>query len=657
MQTSETFIKSLTAILLLALLLALGTGCAPTPVIEGEQLQQRLAQAEKDQDPEGMACALLGASKQTQGRQRAELQMQAMEVLIDASLFEKLPEYAQQVDTQTFWPDVAPYRAQLIRAATAFANGETTQPLQDARNLPLPQESAVEKRRLIILAAIYEHRGDWVDAARQYSLLADKLDDGTPAAEKNQAAIWNALSKATNPEIQNRLTQTRDGIFAGWLELSLLFPNRQSQIPAWSQGNPNHPAVRSGFLQLLRDDRFRTEISPMDETAPIAVLLPRDERYKTAVLAIYEGIRFAHAANAKTRDRELLLLDSGTDTEQFLGALNAAIDRGASLIIGPLLREQIPAIEEFNRARPPILALNQPPEDAFLPQGVISFALSPEQDARATAERMLLDGHQRAVVFHANDRNGKRGRDAFVHEYTLLGGTVVGQSAFEPNQTDFSQQLRRLLDVRSPNDGPFIPEIRSDIDAIFISANARQLNLIVPQLDFFGADQLSRFSLGLTWAGRNNPEQDMDKNGTIIPTEPMLLSETRGPDDPMRQAYEQALITTKQPRLFAFGADALTAGTQLTALADNQVIDGLTGRLTLSVNGVIERTPVFGQFIAGRVKPAIDPRTGRLPSTVIDYNQRARDRQVAEQKVRGALYGQDPMLPAHASPVSNLSTP
>ncbi|MGM0517882.1 MAG: penicillin-binding protein activator, partial [Pseudomonadota bacterium] len=154
-----------------------------------------------------------------------------------------------------------------------------------------------------------------------------------------------------------------------------------------------------------------------------------------------------------------------------------------------------------------------------------------------------------------------------------------------------------------PDDGPFQPEIRKDIDAVFVAASGRELALVAPQLDYFGADKLPRYSLASVYSGNRDPKRDQDKDRTIIPIAPMLLAGTAGPDHPLRLTYERAQLAGPLPRLFAFGADAAMLAAHLDILLDGGRLSGLTGELTLNPLGLVERQPDWGRFEDGVLQP------------------------------------------------------
>ncbi len=608
-----------------ALLLALGllSGCAQNPYTSTTAQSGPLTalnQALASQDPKQIAPAQMQYAATLKGPARADMQMRALETAIDAEAFTLANTLYAQANTQALWPAVSARRAQLLTGFEQWQQGAISRAYDTVNNLPIPLTADEAKRRLILLAAIDEAEKRPIDAARQRSALNELLTGS--AADSNRAKLWNDLSSADINQLSDAAKQATNANFADWIGLALVYRTRPGELNTWINNHPNHPAVTSGFTTLLlgRSDTAATIPLPTGQ-GPVIVLVPLSGDYQPVGQAISDGINFAHDRLGMASDRSVQIQDSGSTLASFTQALTAALAANPSVIIGPLLKEQIPALANLPANAPPVIALNTPAEGTSLPAGVVSYSLSPGADARAAADQMIHDQKMTALVYCADNSLGHRIYDAFTREYTLLGGQILDSAFFDPNATDFSSQLRRLLEVTSSRNGPFQPRIRHDAQGIFLGATSQQARMIVPQLDYFGADQLPRYSVGMVYSGTPNPLADQDKSGLVIPVEPVLLAANEGPNGPMRPNYERASLS-QLPRLFAFGADALMIAANLQPLLAHQVINGLTGQLSLSLTGEIERKPAWGQFRQGLLQPMDSTDSGYIPSTVVDYSSK-----------------------------------
>ncbi|MFO7582710.1 penicillin-binding protein activator [Guyparkeria sp.] len=603
----RTYARTIRTALATVALMAMA-GCAQMAVSPQEaqrsEAQMRVDQARADADPVALTSAQMELSRTLTGSERAEQQLIAIETAIDALELELARELYQQTDTREQWPRIDRRRAAIADGIGHWADGDVDRAIRTITNLPLPLAPETERRRLLLLGALNVDKGNHLDGARFYSALGEQLPDAP--AEQVHARLWDALANVDTRQLAQASERTTDPVFGGWLELARDYRQRPDRLSGWADANPDHPATATGFVEVLTTTGPMGAIDTLrvpDRHGPIAVLLPEDERYRGISEEIRRGIEYAREATSLGSQRDLFYLDSGTDGMSARIALEQAANRGASVVIGPLVKEQISALGGLPADGPVVIALNSPPDGERLPRGIISYSLSPEQDAVSVANRMLADGHQRVGVFAADTRLGQRARNAFVDEFTLQGGEILDEATFAAGQTDFSRDLPRLLRMQSEEDGPFQPEIRSDMDAIFVAAGADELSLVAPQLDYFGADDLPRYALSTTYSGNRDPRSDSDKQGTIIPIAPMLLAGSAGPGHPMRLAYERAQLAGSLPRLFAFGADAAMLAAHLDILLDGGVVSGLTGDLSLTPVGVIERNAAWGQFRDGMLRP------------------------------------------------------
>lgn len=595
-------------------------GCAQNPYAPGtvhqapSPAQAQLNQALASHDPTQIALAQMKMSTSLQGQPRAELQMQAIETAIDNADFTLANNLYAQADTQAQWPSISARRAQLLTGFSQWQQGQTETALSTVNNLPIPLTPSEALRRLKLLAVINEALGRPLEAARQRVAL-DGLLTGAESAT-NQAALWNDLNLVPVEQLPTAIKQATNEIFADWIGLSLVYRTRPGELDTWIHTHPTHPAVTSGFTALLLSKTGSANIPAPVGTGPIIALLPLTGDYQPISKAISDGINFAHDRLGLAGDRSVQIIDSGTTLASFAQALTTALAANPSVIIGPLLKEQIPALNNIPGNAPPIIALNTPTDGVALPPHVISYSLSPDADARATADQMIRDHKMTALVFAADNGLGHRVSDAFMREYSLLGGQILDSAYFDPTATDFSNQLRNLLQVRAARKGVFQPKIRHDAEGIFLGATSQQVRMIVPQLDYFGADELPRYGIGMTYSGTPNLLADQDKNGLVIPIEPVLLAANEGPNTPMLATYERASLS-QLPRLFAFGSDALLVASDLSSLLAHQSVNGLTGTLSLSLMGEIERKPAWGQFKQGKLLPMDGTDSGQLPSTVL----------------------------------------
>jgi outer membrane PBP1 activator LpoA protein len=152
------------------------------------------------------------------------------------------------------------------------------------------------------------------------------------------------------------------------------------------------------------------------------VLLPLTGRNASVGQQVRDGLLSAYYGD-DTPDRVTLrFYDTGAQSiAQALGAANAA---GASFVIGPLTRDEVNAAADA-APRLPVLALNFLTTEHAAPPRFRQFGLSPEDEARAVAKRVLADGRRRGIVFAPAGEWSERVVRVFEEEFTAGGGNLL----------------------------------------------------------------------------------------------------------------------------------------------------------------------------------------------------------------------------------------
>src|SRR5690606_29265469 len=113
------------------------------------------------------------------------------------------------------------------------------------------------------------------------------------------------------------------------------------------------------------------------------------------------------------------------------------------------------------------------------------FALMPEDEAEAVAQRAYASGARTAVALVSSNPWGLRVLDSFRTEFEALGGAFLAYDTYEPTAQDFSAPIVSLLNInRSEQRGTrlranlgagivFEPRRRHDVDMIFLGADRR----------------------------------------------------------------------------------------------------------------------------------------------------------------------------------------
>ena len=137
--------------------------------------------------------------------------------------------------------------------------------------------------------------------------------------------------------------------------------------------------------------------APTGEVAAhIALLLPISSRAAAAAISVRDGFMTAYYQVPPGQRPRVHIYDTGTLS--VAEALTQATRAGAEFIVGPLTREEVVAAADYPGTRAPLLALNFLPAERPPPAQFFQYALSPEDEARLAARRVLEDHHRRGIA-------------------------------------------------------------------------------------------------------------------------------------------------------------------------------------------------------------------------------------------------------------------
>ncbi len=357
----------------------------------------------------------------------------------------------------------------------------------------------------------------------------------------------------------------------------------------------------------------------------VALLLPLTGLQAAAAATIRDGFLTAYYVGPSAERPRLRLYDTGSRSVS--EAVDDAVRAGAQFIVGPLTREEVAAAAQLPEPRPPILALNFLPAGAESPSAFYQFALSPEDEAREVAQRILAEGHRRGVAIAPDGEWGSRVLAAFREALTAGGGTLLAAAHYDPLATSFEPAIADVLRLDESTARfkrieaivggrlQFQPRRRGDIEFIFAPSAAATARLLIPQLKYFFAGNLPTYATSEAY--EPNPTADEDLEGLKFPDMPWVLGS--GLADSVRLAANAAWSAGGPPRnrLFAFGFDAERLMMALRAAPGGAQpqpersisLEGLTGQLTLEPSGRVHRGLEWAQMHDGtpRLLPPPQP--------------------------------------------------
>jgi len=520
---------------------------------------------------------------------------------------------AKQAFTQVS-PDARtrlPTERALVAAELAFAENDGAAAIRELDQIPVPTGADQAQNYWWIRGRSAFLTGHPVEGTRALVERERWLAD-PGALRANRAELFNRIRSAADRGQSLKVPPKTDPIVAGWLDLGPVAaalardPMRAAAALAnWKRLYPQHPANDS--VAAVAANRITAATEFPDQ---IALLLPLSGRAEAVGVAVRDGFIAAYLEQPAASRPRLKIYDVAAEP---VGTVyTRAIADGAAFVVGPLTKEDVAAVLPLSGARTPVLALNFLGDSMNTPRNFYQFALSPEDEARIVARRVVADGKLDGVAIVAGNDWGSRVAAAFADELSHLGGHVLDSQRFETSQADFSEVIKQVLQVRAVKGEPSTH--RTDAAFVFVAAgSAGAARQILPQLKFHYAGDVPVYSTSDSFDPDSNANHDLD--GMQFPDMPWMVAGdpvTAQIRDSVRAAWPSR--TARRDRLYAFGFDAYRLVPALRANSPSEAsgISGVTGRLHLDAHNHIRRELDWTQIKNG--EPALLSEGGVLPT-------------------------------------------
>ena len=335
--------------------------------------------------------------------------------------------------------------------------------------------------------------------------LAAKVDTVLKHLGRDEVSALLAEYPETFPNLQLQTRMVEIDMESG------RFGVAQQQLQALIERWPTQPLVDTwkGMSEKIE------EWMKVDMTA-VGCVLPLSGRYQAYGDRILRGLVMA-AQDFKNKggDIQLIIKDSAGDPDLAVAAVrDLVLDKKVAAIIGPLSRVAAEAAaEEAEKLWVPIITLTQKEGVSQIGNYVFRYFLSNEEQTRALVEYAVLDlDYKRFAILYPADSYGTRLMNLFWDELERLGAEMRGIETYDPSQTDFADQIKKLVGLYYPriedetNYGPEEAKDKKsssarlkgevsgdqeeepspivDFDAIFIPDGYSQVGLIAPQLAY-----------------------------------------------------------------------------------------------------------------------------------------------------------------------------
>lgn len=447
--------------------------------------------------------------------------------------------------------------------------------------LSQPRESvpaALRQRWHGLRADALEAQGRPFEAAGDLAWQLETLDrSARPASVRRIEALLSKLSNATLAAASATVpTGHPVYLYAGraLTQRGLPLPRPYDRTASSPALDELPPAERDGYRPPLR----------------LAALLPLSGPMAAAGHSVRDGLLAGYYAENRRRPQVRFHDTAGADGVR--RALMQAREDGAQMLVGPLTRDEVNTLFALPELDLPVIALNRgtlPP-----PPGSAAFALSPEDEGAAAADRLIDRGLRNVLVVTQSDDTAQRALGAFRERFKALGGQVVNEVTVGEGNPDYVPALQAALAGARPA-------------ALFLSLKAAQARLLSSQMDTAGLTGVPRVATSLILSGANL-RMDTELDGIEYPELPWLLGLRGGMPDPDTIGQTLPSAQGGGARLFAFGMDAWMLAAYLDQLSSDPgaQLRGATGELQLDGFGGIQRRPAWAVFSGGRSRPALD---------------------------------------------------
>ena len=605
------------------LLVAFAAGCAVSPAkqtpaslqAQAQQSEQEGKYADAAQAYEKLAA---GAAAPALATARVEFLVSAAEDWLQAGNGQRSWTLLGGIKEKNLYPALVA-RIDILKAGLDLA---AHQPQAALANLRFPMTALpdeIKAKALLVSGQIHASMGDLPAMVEDWSQRENYLGGNATAVRVNHELIWQALTAAHAPLTAASLPPRLSPTARGWLELADIARTSWQQpekfaarMQAWQNQYAQHPAVADVMPDLIAKQQALASYPPR-----IAVLLPLSGNYQPQGDAVRDGLLAAYyqtAGNGQTP--AVAFYDSGSTAEDARGAYDKAVADGASMVIGPLLKDAVGGIASLSTLPTPILALNYLDAGKSGASGFYQFGLSPEGEAEQAADRAIAEGRSRAVALVSADDFGTRMLNAFSARFTQDGGTLLGVRTYpagaDTQTKPYEAPISQLLNLDASNERAsalastlgahleFEPRRREDVQFIFLAARASDARQVQPQIAYYHADDLPVYSTSHVYNLDSNVDNSV-LNGITFDDMPWTLEDTGS------VAELRATVAKTWPnnfggnsRLYALGFDAY----RLIPLLYNthgiaEPVQGVTGLLSLDPDGRVIRRLDWAEFDQG----------------------------------------------------------
>lgn len=288
---------------------------------------------------------------------------------------------------------------------------------------------------------------------------------------------------------------------------------------------------------------------------------------------------------------ELLFEDDECDEEKSVNAYNTLMDKGIGALVGSTTSGCSIAVSAASETDG-ILQVTPSGSAADCTKTANAFRIcftDPVQ-GQTMAKYISDEGFKNvAIIYDNGDEYSKGIHDAFINEFTALGGAIATDESFTSGDVDFNTQLTKIKS--SGADCIFLPIYYAEVAKITDQAAALGMSL-----PYFGCDgwdgvikQLNGNTANINGATFLTPFVSTDTDEKVQKfVETYKTSYNAEPDQFAADGYD-AVYAIK----LAIEKSGDTSSDALIAAMTQITVDGLTGEMTFDANGEPTKSAKF----------------------------------------------------------------
>jgi len=200
----------------------------------------------------------------------------------------------------------------------------------------------------------------------------------------------------------------------------------------------------------------------------IGCLLPLSGPYQTFGLRALRGIELAQAqfsSQSGNPPLNIIIKDTGGDPDKTLMVLEELYREQVAAIIGPIVTSEI-AARKAQEMGIPIITLTQKDNIAEIGDKVFRNFITPKMQVQAlTSFSVESLGLRRFAILYPEETYGITFMNLFWDQLLEEGGQVVAVESYKPDQTDFSDSIKKLAGLYYEIPEDLKPEKEEDLTA------------------------------------------------------------------------------------------------------------------------------------------------------------------------------------------------